>query len=329
MRSIWKGAVSFGLVNVPVRVFSATQNHDIRFHQVHAKDGGRVRYRRTCTECGEEVAYADIAKGYESDDGNLVVLTDEDLAGLPLASGKEIDVVEFVGADEVDPLLLDKSYYLEPEAKAIKPYVLLREALDRTDRMALVKVALRQRESLAVLRVRGDVIVLQTMLWPDEIRSPDFDVLETDVALRDQEMAMASSLVESLTAPFDASQFEDEYSHAVKSLVETKLEGGDVRQVAEADDGDGQDAEVVDLLAALQRSVDAANSKGSDPSETTETSGTSEDDGAATKSPARKTPARKEPAKKQPSKTVAKKAPARKTAAKKTPAKKAAARKSA
>ncbi|MBA2550490.1 MAG: Ku protein [Nocardioidaceae bacterium] len=333
MRSIWKGAVSFGLVNVPVRVFSATQNHDIRFHQVHAKDGGRVRYRRTCTECGEEVAYADIAKGYESDDGNLVVLSDEDLAGLPLATGKEIDVVEFVGADEVDPLLLDKSYYLEPEAKAIKPYVLLREALDRTDRMAVVKVALRQRESLAVLRVRDDVIVLQTMLWPDEIRSPDFDVLDTDVALRDQEMAMASSLVESLTAPFDASQFEDEYSQAVKTLVETKLEGGDVRKVADTEDGDGRDAEVVDLLAALQRSVDAANSKGSS-SGGPEASDTSEDSDADTKSPTRKTPAKKapamkEPAQKEPSKTAAKKAPARKTAAKKTPAKKAAARKSA
>jgi len=333
MRSIWKGAVSFGLVNVPVRVFSATQNHDIRFHQVHAKDGGRVRYRRTCTECGEEVAYADIAKGYESDDGNLVVLSDEDLAGLPLATGKEIDVVEFVGADEVDPLLLDKSYYLEPEAKAIKPYVLLREALDRTDRMAVVKVALRQRESLAVLRVRDDVIVLQTMLWPDEIRSPDFDVLDTDVALRDQEMAMASSLVESLTAPFDASQFEDEYSQAVKTLVEAKLEGGEVRQVADTEDGDGKDAEVVDLLAALQRSVDAANSKGSS-SGGPEASDTSEDSDADTKSPTRKTPAKKapamkEPAQKEPSKTAAKKAPARKTAAKKTPAKKAAARKSA
>lgn len=338
MRSIWKGAVSFGLVNVPVRVFSATQNHDIRFHQVHATDGGRVRYRRTCTECGEEVAYADIAKGYESDDGNLVVLSDEDLAGLPLATGKEIDVVEFVGADEVDPLLLDKSYYLEPEAKAIKPYVLLREALDRTDRMAVVKVALRQRESLAVLRVRDDVIVLQTMLWPDEIRSPDFDVLDTDVALRDQEMAMASSLVESLTAAFDASQFEDEYSQAVKTLVETKLEGGDVRQVADTDDGDGKDAEVVDLLAALQRSVDAANSKGSS-SRAPEESVTSQDSDAdpkaptkkepANKAPAKKEPAKKEPVKREPAKTAAKKAPARKTAAKKTPAKKTAARKSA
>ena len=322
MRSIWKGAVSFGLVNVPVRVFSATQNHDIHFHQVHAKDGGRVRYRRTCSECGEEVAYADIAKGYESDDGNLVVLTDDDLAGLPLATGKEIDVVEFVGADEVDPLLLDKSYYLEPEAKAIKPYVLLREALERTDRMAVVKIALRQRESLAVLRVRGDVIVLQTMLWPDEVRTPDFDVLDTEVALRDQEMTMASSLVESLTAPFDPSQFEDEYSEAVKTLVETKLEGGDIRQVSDDDDEDGKDAEVVDLLAALQRSVDAANSKGDGPPKATE-------EDPPTKSAAKRTP-KKSTAKKAPAKkAAAKKAPAKKTAAKKAPAKKAAARKSA
>jgi len=188
--------------------------------------------------------------------------------------------------------------------------------------MAVVKIALRQRESLAVLRVRGDVIVLQTMLWPDEVRTPDFDVLDTEVALRDQEMTMASSLVESLTAPFDPSQFEDEYSEAVKTLVETKLEGGDIRQVSDDDDEDGKDAEVVDLLAALQRSVDAANSKGDGPPKATE-------EDPPTKSAAKRTP-KKSTAKKAPAKkAAAKKAPAKKTAAKKAPAKKAAARKSA
>jgi DNA end-binding protein Ku len=235
MRSIWKGAVSFGLVNVPVKVYSATQNHDIKFHQVHEADGGRIRYKRTCSECGKEVTFADIAKGYESADGRLVLLTDEDLKSLPLSSSREIDVVEFVGADEVDPLLLDKSYYLEPDAKALKPYVLLREALEQTDRMAVVKVALRQRESLAVLRVRGNVIVLQTMLWPDEIREPAFDLLDTKVELRSQEVAMAASLVDSLASEFDPSVFEDEYAAAVQTLVETKLEGGDVRELTAGD----------------------------------------------------------------------------------------------
>ena len=340
MRSIWKGAVSFGLVNVPVKVYSATQNHDIKFHQVHETDGGRIRYKRTCSECGKEVTFADIAKGYESADGRLVLLTDEDLKSLPLSSSREIDVVEFVGADEVDPLLLDKSYYLEPDAKALKPYVLLREALEQTDQMAVVKVALRQRESLAVLRVRGNVIVLQTMLWPDEIREPAFDVLDTKVELRSQEVAMAASLVDSLAAEFDPSVFEDEYAAAVQTLVETKLEGGDVRELSS---GDGaatdDDAQVLDLLAALQRSVDDANGSRKSGGGSEEAS---EEKPAATKAAAKKAPAKKAPAsgsppaKKAPAKktaaaksTAAKSTPAKKAPAKKAPAKKTASRKSA
>ena len=203
MRAMWSGAVSFGLVSVPVKLYSATTNHDVRFHQVHATDGGRIKYKRVCTVDGEEVEYADIVKGYETDDGELITLTDEDLDSLPMAAGHEIDVIEFVPSDQIDPMLFEKSYYLEPEAKAAKPYALLREALVQTDRMAVVRFALRQRESIAVLRVRDKVIVLQTMLWPDEIREPDFDILDADVELRPQEQTMAASLVESLGADFD------------------------------------------------------------------------------------------------------------------------------
>jgi DNA end-binding protein Ku len=285
------------------------------------------------------VTFADIAKGYESADGRLVLLTDEDLKSLPLSSSREIDVVEFVGADEVDPLLLDKSYYLEPDAKALKPYVLLREALEQTDRMAVVKVALRQRESLAVLRVRGDVIVLQTMLWPDEIREPAFDVLDTKVELRSQEVTMAASLVDSLAAEFDPSVFEDEYAAAVQTLVETKLEGGDVRELSTGDAATDDDAQVLDLLAALQRSVDDANGsrKGTGgPKSVTDAEGT-----APAKQPAKKATAKKAPAKKSTAtkprqaaasaaaEAPAKKAPSKRTAAKKTPAKKTASRRSA
>jgi DNA end-binding protein Ku len=151
-----------------VRVYAATANHDIGFHQVHELDGGRIRYKRFCEVCGAEVAHADIVKGYETEDGELVTLDDEDMAGLPTSTGREIEVVEFVPAEQVDPLLLDRSYYLEPDSRATKPYALLREALRQADRMAVAKVALRQRETLALLRVRGQVIVLQTMLWPDE-----------------------------------------------------------------------------------------------------------------------------------------------------------------
>jgi DNA end-binding protein Ku len=264
MRAMWSGAVSFGLVSVPVKLYSATTNHDVRFHQVHATDGGRIKYKRVCTVDGEEVEYADIVKGYETDDGELITLTDEDLDSLPMAAGHEIDVIEFVPSDQIDPMLFEKSYYLEPEAKAAKPYALLREALVATDRMAVVRFALRQRESIAVLRVRDKVIVLQTMLWPDEIREPDFDILDADVELRPQEQTMAASLVESLGADFDPSQFHDEYRDAVEEMIERKRTTGETRQVpvatAPADEGDS----MTDLLSALQASVDAARSKAGD-----------------------------------------------------------------
>src|SRR4029453_558441 len=258
MRAMWSGAVSFGLVSVPVKAYAATSNHDIRFHQVHAADGGRIKYKRTCSLDGQEVEYADIVKGYETEDGELITLSEEDLDSLPVATGHEIDVVEFVPADQIDPLLFDKSYYLEPDAKAAKPYALLREALVQTDRMAVVKVALRQRETMALLRVRDKAIVLQTMLWPDEVREPDFEILDADVDLRPQEQKMAASLVESLGAretdsgtldadvdvrpreqkmagslveslgaDFDASDFHDEYREAVAALIERKKTTGD------------------------------------------------------------------------------------------------------
>src|ERR1700712_4794030 len=257
MRAIWNGAVSFGLVNVPVRLYAATSNHDIRFHQVHEVDGGRIRQKRTCSVCGEGGGYSEIAKGSETDDGQLIMLDDDDLAALPTATGHEIDVVQFVPADQVDALLLDKSYYLEPENKALKPYSLLREALRETDRMALVKVALRQRETLALLRVRGDAIVLQTMLWPDEVREADFPVLEGNVDLRPQEMAMASSLIDSLSGEFHPGEFEDDYRKAVGDLIEYKREHGRGRPAPEETVAEDTD-DMTDLLTALRRSVEAA-----------------------------------------------------------------------
>ncbi|WP_428500789.1 Ku protein [Pseudonocardia sp.] len=267
MRAMWSGAVSFGLVSVPVKLYSATTNHDIRFHQVHAPDGGRIRYKRTCSIDGEEVEYADIVKGYETEDGELITLDEGDLDSLPVATGHEIDVIEFVPSDQIDPLLFDKSYYLEPETKAAKPYALLREALTDTDRMAVVKVALRQRETLALLRVRGKAIVLQTMLWPDEVREPEFDILDVEVELRPQELQMAASLVESLGADFEPSDFHDDYRDAVADLIERKRTTGDSRPAPApekpADDGDS----MTDLLTALQRSVEAARGTSAKPPE--------------------------------------------------------------
>jgi DNA end-binding protein Ku len=261
MRAMWSGAVSFGLVSVPVKAYSATQSHDIRFHQVHSADGGRIKYKRTCAIDGEEVEYADIVKGYETEDGELITLTEEDLDTLPTATGHEIDVIEFVPADQIDPLLFDKSYFLEPEAKAAKPYALLREALVQTERMAVVKVALRQRESIAVLRVRDKAIVLQTMMWPDEVREPEFDVLQTEVELRPQELTMAASLVESLGAEFDSSQFHDDYRDAVEALIERKRTTGETRPAPSVEKPSDEGDSMTDLLSALQASVEAARAK--------------------------------------------------------------------
>ncbi|RNL63081.1 Ku protein [Nocardioides marmoriginsengisoli] len=254
MRAIWKGAVSFGLVSVPVKLYSATESKDISFRQVHAKDGGRIKYQRICSLDGEEVAYADIAKGYETEDGEMVILDESDMADLPATSSREISVEKFVPSEQIDPLLFEKSYYLEPEKTGAKPYALLRQALLDADRMALVTVSLRNRMSLAVLRVRDDVIVMQTMMWPDEVRSPDFGSVDVEDA-KPAEVKMATMLVETLAGDFDPDEFEDDYREAVEALVKAKIEGGEIKAAPAAKKTGG---EVVDLLAALQRSVDAA-----------------------------------------------------------------------
>lgn len=324
MRAIWKGAVSFGLVNVPVRLFAATEENDIRFHQVHREDGGRIRYKRTCSICGEEVAYDEIAKGYETSDGQLVILTDEDLNQLPVASSHEIDVVEFVPASQVDPILFAKCYYLEPDSRAAKPYALLREALIETDRMAIVKVALRQKETLAVLRVRDKAILLQTMLWPDEIRKPDFAVLDSEVELRPQELKMAASLVESMAADFEPDQFTDGYREAVVELIDAKLDRGESAELpaAEKKPAAGKTGEVIDLLTALQRSVDRARggsgSAATDPDSAAASAPAAKPAEAVASSSAKKAakaPVKKAAAKKATAKSPAKKVPAKKAAA--------------
>ncbi len=322
MRAIWKGAVSFGLVSVPVKLYSATESHDVSFRQVHAKDGGRIKYQRVCSIDGEEVAYADIAKGYETEDGEMVILDDDDLGGLPSTSSREIAVEKFVPTEQIDPMLFEKSYYLEPEKTGAKAYALLRQALVEADRMAVVTVALRQRTTIAVLRVRDDVIVLQTMMWPDEIRTPDFNVETGDV--KDSEVKMATMLVETLAGDFDASEFEDDYAAAVEALVKAKIEGGEVKRTPTSTKSSG---EVVDLLAALQRSVSAAKSargEASEESQAGESESGEAESGEAAKKPAPKSTAKKSAAKK----ATAKKSPAKKTA-KKTGTKKSTTKKSA
>ncbi|WP_370891134.1 Ku protein [Janibacter sp. GXQ6167] len=259
MRAIWKGAVSFGLVNVPVRLYSATENHDVQFRQVHVTDGGRIRYRRICQIDGEEVSYDDIAKGYETEDGEMIVLTDEDMKDLPSKTSREISVVQFVPRDQIDPLYFDKAYYLEPDKSAVKPYVLLRDALAAEDRVAVVTVSIRTRMTMAVLRVRDQMIVMQTLLWPDEVRSADqFGDLGDDTEASEAELSMAHLLVEQLAGDYEPDDYEDDYAAAVKALVEAKIEGGEVAAPAEAGETSG---EVVDLLAALSASVEKAKER--------------------------------------------------------------------
>ncbi|MDP9460142.1 MAG: Ku protein [Actinomycetota bacterium] len=310
MRSIWRGAVSFGLVSIGVKLYSATEDKDIRFHQVHATDGGRVKYKRVCSIDGEEVEYRDIAKGYELPDGQVVILTDEDFEDLPLATRREIEVLEFVDQDEIDPIHFEKTYYLEPEGPAARPYVLLRDALENAGQVAITKIAIRQRESLAALRVRDGVLVLHTMRWPDEIRTPDFAFLDEDISVRPQELKMAEALIASMTGEFDASSFTDDYREAMTALLEAKQSGGEVQQVPEvADDG----AAVVDLMSALRRSVERARGGAADESA---------DDGPAAEAPAKRSPAKK--ADGASDRAPAKKAPAKKAAPAKAAAKKAA-----
>lgn len=313
MRAIWKGAVSFGLVNVPVRLYSATENHDVQFRQVHRTDGGRIRYKRFCTIDGEEVAYDDIAKGYETEDGNMIVLTDEDMYELPTRSSKEISVEKFVPEEQIDPMLLDKSYYLEPDKSATKPYVLLREALEVQGRMAVVTVSIRTRMTMAVLRVRDGVIVMQTMLWPDEIRAADFATIE-DQEVSEREMSMARMLIDELAGDYDPDEYEDDYAQAVEALVRAKLEGGEVQQVESDEEESG---EVVDLLAALARSVEKAKASRGESSEPTKAPAKK----STAKKAAKKSPAKKAPAKKAASKKSTAKKTAKKTTAKKAPAK--------
>jgi DNA end-binding protein Ku len=254
MRSIWKGAISFGLVTIPVKLYSATEQGDVAFHQVHREDGGRIKFKRVCTKDGEEVPYSDIAKGYELPSGEMVVLTDEDFANLPLSTSRRIDVLLFAPMEQVDPIYFNKTYYLEPEAQGTKPYVLLRDALESSGKVAVVKIALRQRESLATLRVRDGVFVLETMLWPDEIREPEFKFLDEDVDLRPQELQMASSLIDSMEGDFDPTEYKDAYREAVQEIIDAKVEG---KEIVAPEPEEAAPA-ASDLLSALRASVEAA-----------------------------------------------------------------------
>jgi DNA end-binding protein Ku len=271
VRAIWKGALTFGLVNVPVKVYSATEDHDVSLHQVHNKDGGRIRYQRICEIDGEVVPYSDIDKAYDDGD-KTVVLTKDDLASLPAEKSREIDVVEFVPSEQIDLLTLDRAYYLEPDSASPKAYVLLRKTLEQTDRTAIVRFSLRQKTRLAALRVRGDVLVLQTLLWADEVREAAFPSLDESVRISAKELELSASLVESFSSDFDPEEFTDEYQEELRTLIEAKLEKGDAVDTAETfgEQEEESGGEVIDLMAALRASVEksrAARERGAKATE--------------------------------------------------------------
>jgi len=259
MRAIWKGAITFGLVNVPVKVYSATEDHDIALHQVHDKDGGRIRYQRRCEICGKIIDFDHIDKAY--DDGErTVVLSADDLHSLPQERSREIDVVEFVPNEQIDPIMFDRSYFLEPDSKSNKAYALLRRTLEESERTAIVHFALRQKTRLGALRVRGDVLMLQSLLWDDEVREASFPALDERVRLSAKELEMSHALVESFESDFTPGKFSDDYQLELRQLIDAKLKKGDAVSTEETfgEQPEEDGGEVLDLMEALRRSVESS-----------------------------------------------------------------------
>jgi DNA end-binding protein Ku len=285
MRSIWAGAISFGLVVIPVKIYAATEQRDITFRQVHRKDGARIQFRRVCTLDGEEVPYSDIAKGYELPTGDMVVLTDEDLADLPLVTAHRIEVLHFAPSAQVEPIYAAKSYYLEPEQAGARAYVLFRDALEDSGKVAVAKVALRQREALAALRVREGVITLETLLWPDEVRKPDFAFLDEDIEVRSQELKMAASLIDTMTEDFDPDQYHDAYREALEAVVRAKVEGNEiVRPAGVIAPPKSQPADLTEILRASVAALKSERGKSGAPvtsDDSAEPDGSARSDGRA------------------------------------------------
>ncbi|EMF26434.1 hypothetical protein H114_24175 [Streptomyces gancidicus BKS 13-15] len=336
VRSIWNGAISFGLVSIPIKLVNATENHSISFRQIHTEDGGRIRYRKFCELEDREVTGQEIGKGYEDSDGTIIPITDEDLAGLPIPTAKTIEIVAFVPEDRIDPLQMDAAYYLAAGgAPAAKPYTLLREALKRSKKVAITKYALRGRERLGMLRVVGDAIAMHGLLWPDEVRAPEGVAPDADVTVRDKELDLADALMDTL-GEVDLEDLHDEYREAVEEVVAAKAAGEAPREAPAPEAGGGK---VLDLMAALENSVRAAReSRGEEPAEDAEvkhlqrskTSRSSPKDTGGKKSTStakKKTASSPRKSTSKTSQAEKKSTTTKKTAAKKTPAKKTTSRK--
>ena len=262
MRSLWAGAISFGLVNIPVRLYPATQPREVAFRQVHREDGGKISFRRVCLDCGREVPYAGVAKGYQRPGGDVVMLSDEELASLPRERTHRIEVRSFTRAREIDPILVARSYYLEPAESATRAYVVFREALQRAGKVAVVAVTLRQREALAALRVRDGVLVLQTLLAPGEVSGADFPFLASGAGPRppEPELTMATSLIDAMTQRFDPAAHHDRYQEELDTLVRTKVSGAPEQGPPDGEPGEPGEPGTPepDLAESLRASLAAA-----------------------------------------------------------------------
>ena len=296
MRAIWTGSIAFGLVNVPVKAYGATEDHDIDLHQVHDKDGGRIRYERRCEVCGKKIAYKDLDKAYE-DGERTIVLTDEDMDALPAEKSREIEVVQFVPASQVDPLMLEKSYYLQADSKSPKAYELLRRTLQDTEKLAVVRFALRQKTRLGILRVRSKVMVLQAVMWADELRDAEAVAPEKSPRISEQELKMSAALVDQYSSDFTPDEFQDDYQVQLQALIEAKIEQGedlDTEATFGSPDQSSESGEVIDLMEALKRSIDGRNAKA--PAKAAKDGKASAAKKPAAKKPAKKAAAAKKPA---------------------------------
>jgi DNA end-binding protein Ku len=251
-RAIWKGAVSFGMVSIPIKLYTATEEKDVSFNLLHKKDGARIKQQRYCPEDDAVVEWNDVVRGYEIAPDQYVIMEPEDFEKVPVDTTHAIEITDFVPADQIDPIYYQKTYYLEPDKIGAKPFALLREVLKDSSLVALAKVTLRQKEQLCTLRLYENTIALETMLYADEIRSSaDLDVPE-DVQIGEKELAMAKSLVQMLTGEFDPEKYHDNYREALLELIERKAEGQEIKRPAPVA------GKVTDLMEALRASVEAA-----------------------------------------------------------------------
>ena len=255
-RSMWKGAITFGLITIPVRLYTATEEKTVKFNMLHGKDGGRIKYQRVCSVDGQEVPWDEIVRGHEYEKDHYVTFTDDELDSALGDMARAIDVVHFVPLEQIDPVLFQKSYYVAPEPTGVKAYKLLIEALKKSGKVAIARVALREKEHLATLRSSGGVFIMETMYWPDEVRAAEFEELGKQVDIRDAELDMAMSIIDNLSQDFDAKEYHDRTREAVEAMIERKVKGQEVVATEGA-----EPAPVVDLMAALRASVEATKAR--------------------------------------------------------------------